>query len=54
MIEAHGLVAFGVLSFVEAKWRRTLGGVPIWVKVYSSPERGWVSRLRPSWPALHG
>jgi hypothetical protein len=25
---ALGLIAFGVLSFVEAKWRRTLGGVP--------------------------
>ena len=27
---------------------------PCLSKVYSSPERGWVSRLRPSWPALHG
>jgi hypothetical protein len=26
---ALGLIAFGVLSFVEAKWRRTLGGVPV-------------------------
>jgi uncharacterized protein DUF1206 len=54
ILVAPGLIAFGVLSFVGAKWRRTLGGVPVWVKVYSSPERGWVSRLRPSWPALHG
>jgi O-antigen/teichoic acid export membrane protein len=54
ILVALGLIAFGVLSFVEAKWRRTPGGVPVWVKVYSSPEWGWVSRLRPSWPALHG
>jgi uncharacterized membrane protein YidH (DUF202 family) len=26
---ALGLIAFGILSFVEAKWRRTLGGVPV-------------------------
>jgi hypothetical protein len=26
---ALGLIAFGVLSFLEAKWRRTRGGVPV-------------------------
>ena len=26
---ALGLIAFGILSFLEAKWRRTLGGVPV-------------------------
>jgi len=26
---ALGLIAFGVLSFFEAKWRRTLGGIPV-------------------------
>lgn len=26
---ALGLIAFGILSFFEAKWRRTLGGVPV-------------------------
>ncbi|HEY0933187.1 MAG TPA: DUF1206 domain-containing protein [Trebonia sp.] len=29
LIIALGLIAFGVLSFLEAKWRRTLGGVPV-------------------------
>jgi hypothetical protein len=28
ILVALGLIAFGVLSFVDAKWRRTLGGVP--------------------------
>jgi hypothetical protein len=27
ILVALGLITFGVLSFVEAKWRRTLGGV---------------------------
>jgi len=26
---ALGLIAFGILSFFEAKWRRTVGGVPV-------------------------
>ena len=26
---ALGLIAFGLLSFFEAKWRRTYGGVPV-------------------------
>jgi len=26
---ALGLIAFGILSFFEAKWRRTRGGVPV-------------------------
>jgi hypothetical protein len=26
---ALGLIAFGILSFFEAKWHRTLGGVPV-------------------------
>ncbi|MQY29825.1 DUF1206 domain-containing protein [Nocardia aurantia] len=26
---ALGLIAFGILSFFEAKWRRTYGGVPV-------------------------
>ena len=29
ILVALGLVAFGVLSFFEAKWRRTYGGVPV-------------------------
>jgi len=29
ILVALGLVAFGILSFFEAKWRRTLGGVPV-------------------------
>ena len=29
ILVALGLIAFGILSFFEAKWRRTLGGVPI-------------------------
>jgi hypothetical protein len=28
MLVALGLIAFGILSFLEAKWRRTFGGVP--------------------------
>ncbi len=24
-----GLIAFGLLSFFQAKWRRTYGGVPV-------------------------
>jgi hypothetical protein len=26
---ALGLIAFGILSFFEAKWRRALGGIPV-------------------------
>lgn len=26
---ALGLIAFGVFSFIEAKWRRTYGGIPV-------------------------
>jgi hypothetical protein len=29
VLVALGLIAFGILSFFEAKWRRTLGGVPV-------------------------
>jgi hypothetical protein len=29
VIVALGLIAFGVFSFLEAKWRRTRGGVPV-------------------------
>jgi hypothetical protein len=29
ILVALGLIAFGILSFFEAKWRRTVGGVPI-------------------------
>lgn len=29
VIVALGLIAFGILSFLEAKWRRTRGGVPV-------------------------
>jgi len=29
ILVALGLIAFGILSFFEAKWRRTLGGVPV-------------------------
>lgn len=29
ILVALGLIAFGVLSFLEAKWRRTYGGVPV-------------------------
>lgn len=29
IIVALGLIAYGVLSFLEAKWRRTRGGVPV-------------------------
>jgi len=29
ILVAIGLVAFGILSFFEAKWRRTRGGVPV-------------------------
>ena len=29
IVVALGLIAFGILSFVEAKWRRTIGGVPV-------------------------
>ena len=29
ILVALGLVAFGLLSFLEAKWRRTYGGVPV-------------------------
>ena len=29
LLAALGLVAFGLLSFFEAKWRRTYGGVPV-------------------------
>jgi Domain of Unknown Function (DUF1206) len=29
ILVAFGLIAFGVLSFFEAKWHRTLGGVPV-------------------------
>lgn len=28
ILVALGLVAFGILSFFEAKWRRSYGGVP--------------------------
>jgi hypothetical protein len=28
ILVALGLIAFGILSFLEAKWRRTFGGVP--------------------------
>lgn len=28
ILVALGLIAFGILSFFEAKWRRTVGGVP--------------------------
>lgn len=29
VLVALGLIAFGVLSFFEARWRRTYGGVPV-------------------------
>jgi len=29
ILVALGLIAFGLLSFLEAKWRRTYGGVPV-------------------------
>jgi hypothetical protein len=29
LLIALGLIAFGLLSFLEAKWRRTLGGIPV-------------------------
>jgi hypothetical protein len=29
VLVALGLIALGILSFFEAKWRRTLGGVPV-------------------------
>jgi len=29
ILVALGLIAFGIFSFFEAKWRRTVGGVPI-------------------------
>ena len=29
ILVALGLIAFGISSFAEAKWRRTLGGVPV-------------------------
>jgi hypothetical protein len=29
VLVALGLIAFGILSFFEAKWHRTLGGVPV-------------------------
>ena len=29
ILVALGLIAFGILSFLKAKWRRTLGGVPV-------------------------
>jgi len=29
ILVALGLIAFGILSFFEAKWRRTVGGVPV-------------------------
>jgi Domain of Unknown Function (DUF1206) len=29
VVVALGLIAFGILSFFEAKWHRTLGGVPV-------------------------
>ncbi len=29
ILVALGLIAFGILSFFEAKWRRTQGGVPV-------------------------
>jgi len=29
LLVALGLIAFGVLSFFEAKWRRTRGGIPV-------------------------
>jgi hypothetical protein len=29
ILVALGLIAFGIMSFFEAKWRRTLGGVPV-------------------------
>jgi hypothetical protein len=29
IIVALGLIAFGILSFLEARWRRTRGGVPV-------------------------
>jgi Domain of Unknown Function (DUF1206) len=29
IVVALGLIAFGILSFFEAKWRRTFGGVPV-------------------------
>ncbi len=29
LLIALGLIAFGILSFLEAKWRRTLGGIPV-------------------------
>jgi hypothetical protein len=29
ILVALGLIAFGILSFAEAKWRRTVGGVPV-------------------------
>jgi Domain of Unknown Function (DUF1206) len=32
ILVALGLIAFGILSFLEAKWRRTFGGVPVWIR----------------------
>ncbi len=29
ILVALGLIAFGVFSFLEARWRRTLGGIPV-------------------------
>ena len=29
ILVALGLIAFGIFSFLEAKWHRTLGGVPV-------------------------
>jgi len=29
ILVALGLIAFGILSFLEAQWRRTFGGVPV-------------------------
>ncbi|MFJ4654457.1 DUF1206 domain-containing protein [Nocardia sp. NPDC088792] len=29
ILAALGLIAFGIFSFLEAKWRRTLGGIPV-------------------------
>jgi hypothetical protein len=29
LLVALGLIAFGLLSFFDAKWRRSYGGVPV-------------------------
>ena len=29
ILVALGLIAFGILSFLAAQWRRTFGGVPV-------------------------